>query len=1106
MYANNTAMGMMRGAGSIGNAAMTVGSIGLGMGATAAFGAAAGTGIGIPIAAVGMAAGYAGGQMMHGAEQQNMLNMGLRANFGFRNNQGGTGFSTGQMGQIGSYMREMSHQFGPGGEITSFNELSSLAAKMGQMNMTQGVRDVQTFTKKFKEMTDALKTMARDLGTTMEGAMEFANQAKQSGVFGMKNQANFTSMARGMAVSGGLAMSEVTSAANIGSQISRSIGGLGRQGALGGMRTIGQIGTAQQMGILSEEDIYNATGLTGAEGRQAFAMSNMSRTASFLKSGRGRRMLASMAGNDGTLDANALDTFMSGGMGVPETMSESQKHLSSVGRANFIRNEGRLRGAALEKIGGFGDAMQMMSWAQSKGIDINDMDDRSMLFAQRQLGMGRDEADQAIKMARNMPKILSQQATDASADRLTQRIAQQRKTQGIEGVKNRFDQARETINGHLEKMGQDIFNEGSEQIEAFLNKLAGVYVSTQTSDLNKLDRDIKAGGSTGAAARRRGLGEGGHIRGTGGNALSAYLGKGSGSFEAFKSGSDSGMGWLLRGESDMSRMKKAGFDFSDISGPGADKELARRLDSIDRQRAAASDPGGRFRGIGAGNDWVSEAYAMDKVKGGGTDRIASFGSMVQEKGSADLKKKWATATAEEKAAIMATVEREHGISGGQSLAAQMAGPDIGLKGQLAGIRANTTDERAKILGKALGTVDGPGLGAKVASGAVGGLINSMAFGLPVSRLFQDKITDMFSGNSLARQKAQGAIMDSNEYKDTLADVYAADPKTREAGRAALVDKLKNMGSGDEKAVYQELKGLSEYADWAAKNPTATAEEKERQAQKMTGKSAAEAGGRIGGQLTILDERTKKNQEMAKKRNQEIHGDVVKRMTSRGLIGEDGQLRALSSKEASELGGAGQQYLQGLIASEKGLAASGEYESAGAMDARSSALANMSVSQRKKLAAMAGGETAAQAMQMNAIEGSINRSTKRGRGAMGGLTDALGLKYGKKDLEGLSYEQIAGDLGLGGDKKVQELLANAETSLRMGKKGDAVKDLSRIKGLAEEKQSQEDRKKKEDQERDTPTFKVMEKVEKHLDDMKKDTKHLGNMSSRLDQMVDKDVNT
>lgn len=1101
MQANSLMMGAARGAGHMANAGMAVGGIAAGLGATAAFGTLAGTGVGVPLAAAGMVAGHVGTQMYGGMEQQHGLNMALRGSYGFRNAQGGTGFNTSQMGQIGGQLREMSHSFGPGGEITSFNELSGLAAKMGQMNMAQGVRDVQTFTKKFKEMTDSLKTMAKDLGTTMEGAMEFANSAKQSGIFGMKGAANFTSMARATAVSGGLAMSEVTAAANIGSQISRSIGGLGRSGAIGGMKTIGQIGTAQQMGILSEEDIYNQTGLTGAEGRQAMSTASMGRTANFLKSGRGRRMLASMAGKDGTLDANAVEQFMSGGMGVPETMAESQKHLGQVGRANFIRNEGRLRGEALSKIGGFGDAMQMVQWAKSKGVDINDMDDRSMLFAQRQLGMGRDEADQAIKMARSMPGILAQQNTDASTDRITQKIAQNRKTQGIEGMKNRFDQAKETINGKLEKMGQDIFNEGSNQIESFLNKLAGVYVQTATSDLNKLEQDIRRGGPGATAARRRALGEGGHISMGGGSALS--MGGGTSAIGAFNRGSDGdyakswalGQGgqFLMQGQSDRSRMKGLGYD---VSGIKDDASLRSFLDRADATKAAAMDPGNKYAGLGAGNDWVDQAYAKDQVSGKNDKRIDSFGALVATKGSDELKKKWAAATSPaEKARIMATIERERGVGGDQSIGANVGGSsDIMMKGNLGGLGAHTQDERNKILGQALGTVKGPSAGQRALSGALQSMI-------PGGYFFRDKITNMASGDSLAKQKAQGAVIDSNEYKDFLADVYSGDAATRAEGRTRLTDKLKSMKAGEEKDAFKDLAGLAEYGDWAAKNPTASAEERERQARALTGKSAAEAGGRINGGLQTLDERTKKNLEESKTRNKEVHGDIVKRLTSRGLVGSDGQLRSLSASEAKGLGAAGSEYLKQLVESEGKMAKTGEYASQKSIDGMHALMGNMSASELQKFGSMAAGtHEGAMAIETSGIRKSLDRGKARGKGAAGMIASTLGAKLSKDDLKDVDFNDeksvaaFAGKLGLGGNAEAIKALGAVGGQLGKGDHGHAAASLQKVKGIADQEHAKEERAKKEEQERDSPTYRVMEKVEKHLDEMKKDTKNLGTIAT------------
>src|ERR1700727_1282501 len=84
----------------------------LGMGGAAAVGA----GVALPLMAGMGAAKYAGTQMMEGASQQSFLNQTMRGSFNFRNSAGGQGFDRQDMTQIGSMVRSMSEQFGPGGE------------------------------------------------------------------------------------------------------------------------------------------------------------------------------------------------------------------------------------------------------------------------------------------------------------------------------------------------------------------------------------------------------------------------------------------------------------------------------------------------------------------------------------------------------------------------------------------------------------------------------------------------------------------------------------------------------------------------------------------------------------------------------------------------------------------------------------------------------------------------------------------------------------------------------------------------------------------------------------------------------------------------------
>jgi hypothetical protein len=1114
VMANNMTLGAMRGVGTAANFGMTALGVGAGMGVMAAGGGMlAATGVGLPIAAAGAAMGYAGHHMYEGASQQAALNQTLRGSFGFRNSQGGHGFNTADMAGIGGALRDMSHQFGSGGEITSFRELSSLAGKMGQMGFAQGVRDVQTFTKKFKEMTDALKTMAKDLGTTLEGAMEFAQQAKQSGVFGMGKTAAFTSMARQTAVSGGLAMSEVTAMAGIGSQISRSIGGLGSQGAIGGMRTIGQIGTATQMGVLSEEDIYNATGLTGAEGRQAFAAGNMSRTANFLKSGRGRRMISSMADRDGNLDQNALDQFMSGGMGVEETMGSWSGRKDKIGRANFIRNEGRLRGQVLEKIGGFGDAMQMMQWARSKGVDINNMDDRSMLFAQRQLGMGRDEADAAIKMAQNMPSILAQQNADASNDKLFQRLAQNRKTQGIEGIKNRFAQAQETVNGALEKAGQQIFNDTSSKIEGFLNKLAGVYVESSVQDIDRITRDIRGGGMKGAEARRQFLGQGrGAVNlkgvgmpdiGGGGGSLEESLRRGSdGDFaSSLKADLKSSIGFyngqtakfLFQGQSGMSRAKASGYD---LSGMG-DSALSRKFSEIEAAKTAASKFDPTLDITEQSRKAISSAYAMGALdKTSGDVRMKKFEEAVLPNLSESEKARYKQAkTSVEKAQIIGNWEARSGISGPHSLA-----NNIGLSSDITdrvarGFRSD--QERQEFLG---GLVGGGKqemtMGEKVKAGVLTGLVNTATFGL--GGFFLDKrIKNHVTGGRTDKTEEMGRIAESSQYISATAGLFSSDKTIREKGRAGLEGRLNSEKMSEvERGMYQDLMKFGSYDQLSG-------EARAAEAKKM-GMSVEDADKRVLGIKQNYAFHQKKAQEEFTKREKQFHQDTFDRLQSKGVVGADGKLRKLSDKETASLGPGGAAFLEKVIAAEKRGGETGEFD----YDQFDGDLEKMTVAQRRAVASKLGGTlTGAKASTMNVVASRMQKGKRLGEG--GGLAYALGMDArSAKGLGSINFDNVddlkrlAGEVGLDASKVTKD--SDLAKLLRSAGKG-SVGATADLKQQVDSAKAEEEKKKKQQSAEDDPNYQLMKKVEKHLEGMAKDTKSLPTISEGIWKQVQTEVN-
>lgn len=484
---------------------MAAHGMGLGLGGSMMAGAA----VAAPMMAGMAGISYMGGQMMSGAQQSQQFNQSMREGYSFFNPHGqhGRGFSEGGIRQIGGDLRNMAGQGGAGqfgGTMNqfelgpSFAELGRLASSMGRMGMADGVRNAKEFTDKFKEMMKTVKTIAEEMGTSLEEAQKTMAAMKGSGVF--RNQAGVTSSIRAASVAGGLATTEVTGMMNVGSQISRMYGGTGRQGAMGGIRSIEQVGMAVQTGALSEEDIYNTTGLTGAEGRRAMAQQNLMQTGSFLKSSKGRWLLASLAGKDGKLDQGSINDFLAGGMGVGDTRGAAHRNLSGVGRANFIRNEGRLRGSVMEEFGGMAPAMAMMGWAQGKGIDINSMGDREMLFMQRQLGLGRDEADSMVKMARALPDMLQHRRAAKQDDMFSREHGLRAQGSGIEGIKRKLDAAKDSVNNEMQKVGQDVLSSMTDAVAEWGNKLAGTYEERAIEGIREAHRVAISGGRAGKAA------------------------------------------------------------------------------------------------------------------------------------------------------------------------------------------------------------------------------------------------------------------------------------------------------------------------------------------------------------------------------------------------------------------------------------------------------------------------------------------------------------------------------------------------------------------------------------------------------------------------------
>lgn len=344
--ADPIAMGL--GAGGF---AMNAGTaMGLGTVGAGALGAGATLGVGALVTG-GLYAGYQG---IRGFQQGYEAQAGLattmsRYNFGSASGMGGRGLSPTQLGRIGGAMRS----FDVADPFTSMADTNRMMQKFSDMNMMQGMRDAEEFSKKFTKMMDTVRNMAMVMGSTLDDAMGTFSPMRQAGFFTGQEIMGQTTL---MGVMGGRGMSrdQFLGMQGQGASITRGQSMTGRSGAMamtqaamGFMLNPGR--ERQYMDITGASDFGSA--VEGMAGRQVGGMT------SFLnQTSAGKAMTAALGSVDesgrftGGLDQGVMDQLMSGQVGLGDLQGIGGGKLGSkAGQASFVRHQKDITQSALEK-------------------------------------------------------------------------------------------------------------------------------------------------------------------------------------------------------------------------------------------------------------------------------------------------------------------------------------------------------------------------------------------------------------------------------------------------------------------------------------------------------------------------------------------------------------------------------------------------------------------------------------------------------------------------------------------------------------------------------------------------------------------------------------
>ena len=358
------------------------------------------------------AAAFAATQAWRGFRDQQQVN-GIMGGFQFANAESytGRGFSARQMQSMGTAMRTMD----AADPFTSMQDLTGMMRRFNEFGMSQGVRDSEEFSKRFKSMVDTVKTMARTLGTTMDDASQVFGQMRQAGFYSPKDVLGNTQRMR-FAEGMGISRDQYLSTQQMGAANARMMGMTGAAGgtAAGRAQETYMLGTS--LGILGKDELADISG-TGdaAAGAQMLGLNASNAVSRWLTgSGAGQALLAA------TGEADASGKFTGGlNRGMSRRLREGTLSMDEAKNAGMRNMRGKDAGlsfttrnkditAALMKEEDFASiaGMVVQGIAGDKFADRS-QDDMTEWLVEQQLGMSHKEAQAYVKIAREGARVRS---------------------------------------------------------------------------------------------------------------------------------------------------------------------------------------------------------------------------------------------------------------------------------------------------------------------------------------------------------------------------------------------------------------------------------------------------------------------------------------------------------------------------------------------------------------------------------------------------------------------------------------------------------------------------------------------------------------------------
>ncbi len=412
----------------------------------------------------------------------------------------GSGFNRNDSMQIGNMVRQMERM---PEMLTSFSELNRLMDKMGQMGLMQGVKDAGDFMRKFRDTTTVLKDMAKMMGTSMEGALQAFGEARTSGFYSKTDIAKNIIGRQVTASLTGMNQGQIGGLQNFGAEMSHSLGGSRAGGAKNMLRTMGQLGMANQMGILSNDQIVEMTGKEGAEGLQDLSgqMSQLSYQMGRSNVGQALTLALGQQENGrytGKMDQELVEKVRRGELSLEELKSMARSKAGTrTAKLSFAAHRKRLQTEMAGAVGSEGVAMQLQEILGEKGWQNPDAQNLVM----QRFGASEEQANLLQKMMPNLQDIGSKLSLAGRQE--TSRSAQNaaRQEHGWDAIKHRIG----TKIGHYttdwaKDLGVGVRDYFQGWADDFIDDLSGQYREYVTTKIADTVRFSMAGSASNKAS------------------------------------------------------------------------------------------------------------------------------------------------------------------------------------------------------------------------------------------------------------------------------------------------------------------------------------------------------------------------------------------------------------------------------------------------------------------------------------------------------------------------------------------------------------------------------------------------------------------------------